>query len=156
MTLWKPLTSGACSIAACAALLLTSTAVAGSTGARAARSTQVNDTAKLHVVGGSGSTLVEEGRGTGTLPGAVRIKLTLGVSTATSQFTISVSGGSLSGHASGRLHAGGGGYASFGGSLSLSKGTGRYAHASGTGSLYGVINRDTQNLTVQVLGHLHT
>jgi hypothetical protein len=37
--------------------------------------------------------------------------------------------------------------ASFGGGLSVSHGTGRYAHTHGSGGLYGTVNRHTDDLS---------
>jgi hypothetical protein len=120
-----------------------------------ARVLSVNDSAHMHAIHSSGNTVTEEGPASGTLPGTVRAKLTLSGSTVRSGFTIYLHGGSISGHSTGSLHVGHGVYASFGGSLTVSHGSGHYAHASGTGNLYGTINRDTDEVTVQVIGRLH-
>jgi len=63
-------------------------------------------------------------------------------------------GGSIVGHGSAVLHSSRE-FSSFGGSLSVDRGTGRYAHASGTGKLYGVIDRSNDALIVQTVGQLH-
>jgi hypothetical protein len=122
-----------------------------------ARVLTVNDTARLTLTNpsGSGSTLLEEGRAIGTLPGTVRARLTVGAEVVTAGFTIYLHGGTISGHGSAKLNAGRGEFASFGGSLSVSHGSGHYAHASGRGGLFGTINRNTDNATVQVVGKLN-
>jgi hypothetical protein len=123
--------------------------------ARAGRVQSVTDSAHLHLVSADGNTLVESGRAAGTLPGTVEVSLTLGDRTATSSFTIHTSGGTISGQGSGRLEPGKGGYDSFGGSVAVVRGTGRYRGASGTGGLYGAIYRVNDALSVQVTGELH-
>jgi hypothetical protein len=124
--------------------------------AEAAGSVSVNDGAHLRLVHASGPTLVEQGHATGTLPGVLKATLTLKASTASSRFTIMVrGGGSISGHGSGVLHEGHGGYESFAGRVTLTHGSGRYAHASGSGNIYGTIDRLNDNVVVQVIGVLH-
>lgn len=124
--------------------------------AKAAGTLSVNDTGHLHLVHGSGSTLVEEGDGKGSLPGTVKATLTLKPPTATSQFTIVVRGvGSIAGHGAGRLHEGHEGYESFVGKLTVTRGSGRYSHVSGTGKIYGTIDRVNDVVVVQVIGLLH-
>ncbi len=68
-------------------------------------------------------------------------------------FTIQTKHGTIYGSGSAALHSSGK-YASFGGTLSVSHGTGSYAHARGSGKLYGVIDRRTSALTVQTAGTL--
>lgn len=130
---------------------------ARSPAAQQAATVSVKDVAKLHLVGGSGNTLIEEGHATGTLPGSARVALDVGTATVTSSFTIHLSSGSISGRGAGQLHPGKSGrYDSFGGSVSISDGSGHYAHALGTGGFYGVIDRSDYNAEVQVIGQLHT
>jgi hypothetical protein len=133
----------------------TGATVAGSR-AYQARVISVNDSSELHLVHAVGNTLIEEGRATGTLPGNVRIRLNIDVATgtATSHFTIYTRGGSLSGYARGEAHQGRGGWESFSGRTRLEHGTGRYAHASSTGTMYGALYRRTDRLIVQAFGRL--
>jgi hypothetical protein len=138
-----------------AAALPTAAAGGAPPRAHAARTISVNDTGRLRLVGSSGNTLIEEGQSSGTLPGRVRARLTVSSNTVRATFTISLHGGSISGYGSAKLNVGRGVYASFGGSLNVSHGTGRYAHVSGSGGLYGTINRNTDDATVQVVGRLH-
>jgi hypothetical protein len=129
-------------------------ASADAPGARAARALNVKDEGHLHLAGRpSGSAIVEEGTVTGTLPGTVKVRFNVGA-TVTASFTIYPrGGGSISGHGSGALHSTSV-YATFGGSLAVTGGTGRYRHAHGHGGLYGAINRHTYAVTVQTVGTL--
>jgi hypothetical protein len=148
---------GVVAAALCLALAPLAASSVGAPTGHAARVLAVNDTAHLTLTnpGGSGTTLLEEGRAIGTLPGTVRARLTVGAEVVTAGFTIYLHGGTISGHSSAKLNAGRGEFASFGGSLSVSHGSGHYAHASGHGGLFGTINRNTDNATVQVVGNLH-
>ena len=118
----------------------------------AARTLNITDTAHLRYRGTSGSSLIEEGPATGGLPGTVKVRFDVGASVAAS-FTISTPRGALTGHGSGLLHSSGK-YASFGGSMTVTRGTGRFTHAHGHGGFYGVINRQSYDLTVQTTGTL--
>lgn len=121
--------------------------------ARAAGTLNVRDESRMHLVRESGSLLLEEGAATGTVPGSVKVRFQVGA-TVTAYFTIYArGGGSISGHGKGTLRSTGT-YATFGGTLSVTGGTGRYAHAHGSGGLYGAINRRTYALTVQTIGKL--
>jgi len=112
----------------------------------------VTDTAHLHSVSSPGSSLIEEGTATGGLPGKVKVDFNVGPK-VTATFTIYTHAGSITGHGVGTLH-GTGVYASFGGTMSVASGTGRYTHAHGHGGFYGVIDRNTYALTVQTTGSL--
>jgi hypothetical protein len=121
--------------------------------ALAANTLSVSDEGHLHLAARpSGSTILEEGPVTGQLPGTVKVRFNVGA-TIYGTFTIYTRGGSISGHGSGALHSTGA-YATFGGSLTVTSGTGRYRHAHGSGGLYGAINRHTYALTVQTRGRL--
>ncbi len=121
-------------------------------GALAAGTLRVDDTGHLRLLHASGSALQEEGPVTGTLPGSVTVRLVVGTE-VTATFTIHARGGSIAGHGTATLHSSGR-YSSFGGTLAVGGGTGRYAHAHGGGGLYGVIERRTDTLTVQTTGTL--
>jgi hypothetical protein len=120
--------------------------------AHSARSIKVDDTGHLSLLKAFGSVLVERGYAKGTLPGQANVRMTV-ASSVTASFSIRAAGGTIYGHGSASLHSGGR-YASFGGSLSVSSGSGRYAHAHGSGKLYGVIDRRTHAVTVQTVGTL--
>jgi hypothetical protein len=124
---------------------------------RAAHAISVKDEGHLHMVGNAnGSELVEEGTFVGTIPGRVRVDFNIGP-TVYASFTIYVHGvGSISGKGHGSLHSTSA-YSTFGGTLSVTHGTGRYAHAHGVGGLYGAINRRSSSypMTVQTTGTLY-
>jgi hypothetical protein len=113
---------------------------------------QAKDSAKLHYVKSSGSTLYEEGTAHGTLPGSMRAYCDLG-STFTANFTIYTDGSTIKGHGTATPH-GSGIYESFAGTLLVTGGTGRYLHAHGRAGLYGTFDRRTYAMTVQTTGSL--
>jgi hypothetical protein len=121
-------------------------------GAHAARVLNATDTAHLHYVSASGSLLFDEGKATGALPGNMRVHLNLGT-TFSGSFTIYASGGSIRGRGSATPH-GSGTYESFSGTLTVTGGTGRYAHARGHGNLYGTFNRTNYALVIKTTGNL--
>jgi hypothetical protein len=122
--------------------------------ASAAHVLNVKDEGHLHSVRSSGSELVEEGPVSGTIPGKVKVSFNIGA-TITAKFTIYANGGgSISGHGGGALHSTSV-YSTFGGSLAVTGGSGRYTHAHGNGTLSGAINRKTYALTVQTTGKLY-
>ncbi len=124
--------------------------------ARAARVLSVRDEGRLRYVRSSGNEIIDEGRATGTLPGSVRAYFTYtGEPTVTASFEIYGRGWSISGHGSGRLSSPNSTTPSFRGSLTLSGGNGRYAHAHGSGEMFGVYDRRSYGLTVQTIGSLH-
>jgi hypothetical protein len=126
----------------------------GAPEAHVAGTLNVRDEGHLHLAGKpSGSLIVEEGSVSGTLPGTVKVRFDVGA-TITAQFTIYPrEGGSVSGRGSGALHSTSA-YSTFGGTLYVTGGTGRFRHARGTGGLYGAIDRKTDALTVQTIGKL--
>jgi hypothetical protein len=122
--------------------------------ASAAHVLNVKDGGHLHEVRSSGDELLEEGPVSGTIPGKVKVSFDIGA-TITAKFTIYANGGgSISGKGGGALHSTSV-YSSFGGSLKVTGGSGRYAHAHGTGTLSGQINRKTYALSVQADGKLY-
>jgi hypothetical protein len=125
--------------------------------ANVARVVAVHDKGELHLVHAVGETLIEEGKATGTLAGTAKIGLNIDAArgTARAGFTLYLRNGTLSGHAQGAAHGGHGGWESFSGTMWLSHGTGLYAHASGSGKMYGAIYRRTDRLIVQESGRLH-
>jgi len=124
--------------------------------ARVARTVSVNDTGHLERIHASGNILVEAGKISGTLPGTATVRLNVGPETVTASFTIKPhGGGSIVGAGSAKIGSPGR-YTSFSGTLSVTGGTGRFAHAHGAGKLYGVIERRYDLLTVQTReGTLH-
>lgn len=118
-----------------------------------ARTLNATDTAHLHYISSSGSLLFEEGSASGTIPGKMQAHCDVGP-TLTASFTIAVhGGGAIDGHGTAKAH-GSGVYESFAGTLTVTGGSGRYAHARGHAGLYGVFDRRTYTLTVQTTGRL--
>ena len=117
----------------------------------------VRDSAKLHSTHVTGATLTEAGYATGTLPGSVRATITIDTThdRATATITIQLHGGSISARAAGSAHPGKAPWESFSGSASHLHGTGRYAHANGSATVYGAIDRQNDRIEVQVVGQLH-
>lgn len=125
-------------------------------GARAAHVVNVKDEGHLHSVRSAGAELVEEGPVSGTIPGKVHVSFIIGA-TVSAKFTIyAKGGGSISGHGGGSLHSTSL-YSTFGGSLTVTGGSGRYAHAHGSGRISGAINRKSSSypMTVQTEGKLY-
>ncbi|HTZ85408.1 MAG TPA: hypothetical protein VMB05_01960 [Solirubrobacteraceae bacterium] len=122
--------------------------------ARAARSQHLTVTAHLHYVAAKGSYLIEEGSASGALAGKIRARVRI-TADITGSFTFYSNGGSVNGYGSAKLHESGS-YASFGGTLKVLGGSGRYAHAHGSGNLYGVYDRRSPRLelTIQTTGSL--
>jgi hypothetical protein len=135
------------------ALLLAGIATALAAPATASAATiSVNDTGHLHLLKAIGSLLLEEGRATGSLPGTARVRLRVG-SSVSATFTIRTRAGTIEGHGRASLHSSAR-YSSFGGWLTVTGGSGRYARARGSGHLYGVIDRRSDAVTVQTIGKL--
>jgi hypothetical protein len=115
----------------------------------------LNDTGRLHLTSHHGFTLNEKGSASGTISGTIYIHLHV-VSTnhVTAEVNIYPSGGSLTGYASASYHPSGG-VASFNGTMSIARGTGRYSHAHGSGlSFTGTIQRSNDAVTVHVSGRM--
>lgn len=133
-------------------------ALASHTQARtAARTLNLRDEGQLHLIKGSGSSLLlQEGPVSGTLPGNVQARLLYnGSPIVTMQFTISTAGGSIRGHGLGRLSNPRSTSPSFVGPLAITGGSGRYANARGRGRLYGVFYLSEDKLIFQPVGQLH-
>jgi hypothetical protein len=113
-----------------------------------------NAEAHLHLVHSSGSTLIEEGAVSGGgLSGHMRAQLNVGP-TFSGRFTFYTRAGQIMGRGSAHPH-GSGRYESFSGTVSVTGGSGRYAHVSGHGAMYGTFDRRTYNVTIQTRGTLH-
>jgi hypothetical protein len=122
--------------------------------AHAARALNITDTAHLHFVRETASsTLIEEGKATGGLPGTVKVVFEVGA-TVKASFMLFGNHGALIGRGLAKPHSSGGEYSSFAGTLTITHGTARYARAHGQGGFYGTINRDNDAVTVQTTGAL--
>lgn len=114
---------------------------------------RAKDVAHLHYVAARGSSLIDEGQATGTVPGHMKVHLRLGA-TFSGSFTLYTSSGTIDGHGSATPH-GSGTYESFAGSIVATGGTGRYRHAHGRAQLYGVFNRSNYSFVIQTAGTLY-
>jgi hypothetical protein len=145
-------------VLASGALLATGSARAGAVSrppvAHAAHALKATDTAHLYKVSVSGSNLIEEGKATGTLPGKMRAIVNIGA-TISGSFTFYLHAGTIKGHGVATPH-GSGRYESFKGSIVVTGGTGRYAHAHGETKLYGTFDRESEDyaLVIQTTGTL--
>jgi hypothetical protein len=145
---WRLVAAGA--VALSVAVFCCQSAGSSLEAARMARTERLAMTAHLRYVTARGSYLLEEGSAVGPLAGAVkaRIRFTADIS---GSFAFYPRGGSITGYGSGKLHESGT-YVSFGGTVTITGGTGRFAHARGSGGLYGVYDRRTLGLTIQTTG----
>ena len=122
----------------------------------AAREVNLQETGHLHAVSEPGTTIIERGSATGTFNCSIAGRLTIvSANKVTAAFTVRPRGGSITGRGSARFaQQGANGY--FGGTISITGGTGSYAHAAGTNiGISGVISRETFALTVHVHGKIH-
>jgi hypothetical protein len=123
------------------------------TSAAATKTIQLAETAHLHAVSRGGSAIEEEGRATGTFNCVIVVHLAIvSAERVKATFIVKPKGGTVSGSGSARLETEGGtGY--FGGTLSITRGTGVFARASGSNiGLSGSFNRETYSATVRVHG----
>jgi hypothetical protein len=146
-------------LAATAMLLAVFPDVAASNAAtaRAAGSLSLNETGHLHLTSHHGFTLNEQGTTSGTISGTIYIHLNV-VSTnrVTAEISIYPSGSSITGSASASYHPSGG-VASFSGTMTVERGTGRYSGAHGSGlSFSGTVQRANDAVTVHVSGRMST
>lgn len=124
--------------------------------AHAARTLYLNESGRLHLTSHHGFTLNEQGSATGTIRGTIYIHLTVSSTNHVSaEVNIYPHGGSLTGDASASYHVHGA-TASFDGTMRIVRGTGGYAHASGSGlSFSGTIQRSSDAVSVSLRGHMN-
>ena len=125
--------------------------------ADASRTFSLNDSGRLHLTSHHGFTLNEQGGASGTISGTIYIHLHI-VSTnrVTAEVNIYPSGGSVTGYAT-ASYPPAGGVASFNGTMTVARGTGRYNHAHGSGlSFTGSVQRSNDAVTVRVSGRMST
>ncbi|HLM86586.1 MAG TPA: hypothetical protein VK272_10415 [Solirubrobacteraceae bacterium] len=125
--------------------------------ARAAGALMLSDTGHLHRTSHHGFTLNEEGSASGTVSGKIYIHLNI-VSTnrVTAEINIYPSGSSITGYATAGYRPSGA-VASFTGTMTIERGTGRYKGAHGSGlSFTGTVARSNDAVTVHVSGRMST
>jgi hypothetical protein len=123
--------------------------------ALAARTTSVRDEGSLHFLSDEATLIVDEGGLSGTLPGSGRVYFTYnGSPSVSARFTIHAAAGNVYGTAKCRLNNPNSPTPSFRGALQIVGGSGRYAHARGSGELFGVFHRRGYGLIVQAIGKL--
>lgn len=132
-------------------------AVSRPASAHAARTITLNDTGHLRLTSHHSFTLNEKGSASGTIAGTIYIHLNI---TSTNRVTAEVNiyprGGSLTGKASASYHPSGA-LASFSGTMSITRGSGSYANARGSGlSFTGTVQRSNDAVTVHVSGRIST
>lgn len=120
-----------------------------------ARTLSLNESGRLHLTSKQGFTLNEQGSASGTITGTIYIHLHLtSTSKVTAEVSIYPSGGSLSGNGSAAYHVEGG-IAAFTGTLSITRGTGKYARARASALRFtGTIQRRGDAVSVRVSGPL--
>jgi hypothetical protein len=123
--------------------------------ARIARSLSLNESGRLHLTSHHGFTLNEQGSVSGAISGTIFIHLhVVSTNRVTAEVSLYPSGGSITGLASASYRPSGA-VASFAGTMNIARGTGRYAHAGGSGlSFTGTIQRTDDAVTVHVSGRM--
>jgi hypothetical protein len=146
---------GALGVATAVGIVAPALASSGGTKAHAARVLNVRDEGRLRYVKSSGEQIIDEGHANGSFPGWVKVRfLYNGEPTVSARFTIYGSGGSVSARGTARLSSPTSPSPSFHGKMTITGGSGRYAHVHGGGELYGVYYRRSYALTVQAIGKL--
>lgn len=122
--------------------------------ASGARVLSLNENGSMHLTSKHGFTLNEQGFASGTVRGTIYVHLSIvSSSRVIAELSIYPSGGSITaqGGASYRKESTS---ARFSGSMSIERGTGKYAHARGSGlSFSGTIQRSNDAVTVHVAGN---
>jgi hypothetical protein len=151
------ISSAAVALGAVATAVVFGAGAAGATTphARAARSLELNDSAKLHLQNKHGIELKEGGIAKGTLGGPLYLQLKV-TSTRSVSATVQVypKGGSISGSAKASYRVAGS-TATFSGTMSVTKGSGTYSKAKASSlSFSGTIQRSNDAVTVRVSGKM--
>jgi hypothetical protein len=123
--------------------------------AHAARTFFLSETGRLRLTSKHGFTLNERGQASGTAAGTIYVHLKIvSTSRVTAEVNIYPRGGSISGYGT-ASYVRGSTTANFSGTMSIGRGTGRYAHAYGAGlSFTGTIERSSDAVTVHVSGRV--
>ncbi len=121
--------------------------------AAAARTQSFDISSTLHLIGHPGHVLNEQGTFSGTQSGTIAIRFTSVTSTSgEATFTAYPSGGSVSGRTSTKGEVVGA-HVYFSGSMTITGGTGKWAHASGRGlGFSGIVDRQNFHATTHMTG----
>jgi len=120
--------------------------------AHIARRLSLNETGQLRVLSRHGIIFNEEGPASGTFRCTLTLRLTAKVTHVTIQFSANPSGGTLHGEGAANVQTEGA-TGRVTGTVSVTGGSGRYAHAHGSGlSITGSVNRHNYNLSIRVSG----
>jgi hypothetical protein len=153
------LVAGMMSAGALAGVAVLGTGISSAAPAKAvaAKTISLNETGQLHRTSHSGLKLNEQGTASGTIKGPIYIHLdVVSPNRVTAEVSIFPSGGSLTGSGSAAYRVNGG-TASFSGTLAISRGTGSYAGAHGSGLRFsGTIQRLSGGVTVHLSGNIST
>src|ERR1700683_554389 len=125
--------------------------------AHAADTVSLNDNAHLHLTSHHSFTLNEQGAASGTISGTIYIHLTVAsTNRVTAEVDLYPSGGSITGYAIASYRPSGG-VATFSGTMTVERGSGRYDHAHGSGlSFSGTIQRANDAVNGHVSGRMST
>jgi len=142
------------SAAVCLGVLLVATLIEPAPAGAGSGLTSVNEYGRLQMQSSKGTSIAEKGTGWGTFNCSVEIGLTLSGTLVTASYTAYLQGGSVSGSATAHIHSATTTAASFSGTISLDRGTGSRAHASGTADFAGTINRTSYAMSTHITGRL--
>jgi hypothetical protein len=119
-----------------------------------AKIVNLNENVNLKLLGEEGSALVEHGKAAGTYNAPVTATFTIHPKAVTATVTVYPHGGSITGVAQANyIVQNSTGY--FGGTLTITRGTGSFRHASGKAlGISGTINRYTFAITVKAHGEV--
>lgn len=136
---------------ACGVVSSASTATAGEV-AHTAKAVYLREYASLSLTKEYGNTLYERGQASGTFNGGIVARLHFTASSVSASFTLYPRGGSVTGTAFARyIVKGSTGY--YGGTLTITKATGVYRHATGRNiGISGTISRYSFKLSVKAHG----
>lgn len=151
------ISSAALALGAVATAVVFGTGAAGAASphARAARSMELNDSAKLHLQNKHGIELKEGGTAKGTLGGPLYLQLKVtSTRSVSAKVQVYPKGGSISGSAQASYHVKGS-VATFSGTMAITKGSGTYSKAKASAlSFSGTIQRSNDAVTVRVSGKM--
>jgi hypothetical protein len=123
--------------------------------AKAAQELSVSEVAHLHLVSHHQGLLNEEGVGSGTFHCPLTVSFRISYTTASISYGICRDGGSFSGSGKASFYTSATS-AHFEGTVSITHGTGRYAHASTSGlRVSGTFQRSNYALSLTVSGNMH-